>query len=159
LIVRENQTMDLAPGTYWVTGDLTVASTGILHCSACDNVAGSGVTIVLTGSVDIAGGIVSLNAPSSGPFAGVVLAQDLGGMEPSRGSKITGGPAATINGLIYFPKSSVTFHGNPSMTGPKCLILVVNWLNIDADSTLDSAGCRIIGLTTLPTIATVTLAG
>ena len=46
--ISAGHTVDLAPGTYWVTGDLTVQSTGVLKCSACDNVKGTGVTVILT---------------------------------------------------------------------------------------------------------------
>jgi hypothetical protein len=105
----------------------------------------------------------NLNAPSSGRFAGVVMVQDANGLPPgttntSSQSNLTGKGGATLNGLIYFPKSSLTFHGNPSTTGPKCLLLVVNWLNVDADSMLDSSGCTSAGLSNLLTIKTVVIA-
>jgi hypothetical protein len=90
------------PATYWVTGDLTVAPTGRLHCSHCGNV--KGVTIILTGSASISAAPFILNAPSRGLFAGLVLVQDAGDVAPSHASKITGGPDATLNGLVYFPK-------------------------------------------------------
>jgi Flp pilus assembly protein TadG len=158
LIVKPAEIVDLVPGTYWINGDLTVAPTGMLHCSACDNVSGSGVTLILTASASITGRSVSLNAPSAGRFAGLLLLQDAGDTAPNHNSIITGGPGAELNGLIYFPKSSMTFNANPSATGPKCLILVVNSLNINGNSDLASSGCTAIGLTVLPTIATVTLA-
>jgi hypothetical protein len=164
LIVYSGNTVDLAPGTYWVNGDLTVPPTGVLKCSTCDNVNGIGVTIILTtktsniGYVAISDATFNLNAPSSGQFSGVVLVQDANGIPPSHGSKITGGPSATLNGLVYFPKSSMTFHANPSSTGPKCLVLVINWLNVDANSNLDVNGCANAGLANLPTVNTAALA-
>ena len=42
LLITAGQTIDLAPGTYWAIGDLTVPPTGMLYCSACDNVKGRG---------------------------------------------------------------------------------------------------------------------
>ncbi len=132
----QTQTIDLAPGTYWVNGDLTIPPTATLRCSTCDNLKGTGVTIILPGRASISGAPITLNAPSSGPFAGLLMVQDVDDVPPSPGSQISGGPGATLNGLIYFPKSSMTFHGNPSATGPKCLILVINWLNVEAE--LDS---------------------
>jgi len=169
LKIATGQTVDLSPGTYWLTGNLKVEPTGVLKCSACDNVNGIGVTIILTtrmstiGYVSITDGIVNLNAPGSGPFAGLVMVQDANGLPPgttyrSTHSRITGGFGATLNGLVYFPNSSMIFHGNPSATGPKCLLLVVNWLNVDANSSLDSSGCAGAGLATLPTVSTVALA-
>jgi hypothetical protein len=154
----QTQTIDLAPGTYWINGDLIIPPTGTLRCSTCDNLKGTGVTIILAGRASISGAPFTLNAPSSGPFAGLVMVQNVGDTPPSQGSQISGAPGATLNGLIYFPKSSMTFHGNPSATGPKCLILVINWLNVDADSILDSSGCTNIGLTNLPTLHNPTLA-
>ena len=169
LKIATGQTVDLSPGTYWLTGNLKVEPTGVLKCSACDNVNGIGVTIILTtrmstiGYVSITDGIVNLNAPGSGPFAGLVMVQDANGLPPgttyqSTHSRITGGFGATLNGLVYFPNSSMIFHGNPSATGPKCLLLVVNWLKVDANSSLDSSGCASAGLATLPTVSTVALA-
>ena len=154
----QNRTIDLAPGTYWVNGDLTIPPTGTLRCSTCDNLQGTGVTIILAGRASISGASFTLNAPSSGPFAGLVIVQDVDDILPSQGSQISAGSGATLNGLVYFPKSTMTFHGNPSTTGPRCLILVIYWLNVDADTILDSSGCANIGLTNLPTLHNATLA-
>ena len=154
----QNRTIDLAPGTYWVNGDLTIPPTGTLRCSTCDNLQGTGVTIILAGRASISGASFTLNAPSSGPFAGLVIVQDVDDILPSQGSQISAGSGATLNGLVYFPKSTMTFHGNPSTTGPRCLILVIYWLNVDADTILNSSGCANIGLTNLPTLHNATLA-
>lgn len=168
--IATGQAVDLSPGTYWVTGDLTVQSGAVLKCSTCDNVLGVGVTIILAaqagkvGALSIASSAsANLNAPRSGPFSGLVIVQDANGLPPgttysSTHSTIGGGSAATINGLVYFPSSSMTFHGNPSVTGPKCLLLVIGTLNVDAASSLEIAGCRDAGLTVLPTVSTVALA-
>jgi Putative Flp pilus-assembly TadE/G-like len=168
--IRTDQTVDLAPGTYWITGDLTIQSSGVLKCSTCDNAKGSGATIILTtkgskiGAVSMAvGAVFNLNAPSSGAFAGIVLIQDANGLLPGTSytsgyNSITGAPGATLNGLVYLPNSSLTFHGKPSATGPTCLLLVVGRLTIDANSSLDSSGCENAGLTDLPIVRTVALA-
>jgi len=63
-----------------------------------------------------------------------------------------------LNGLVYLPNSSLTFHGDPSSTGPKCLVLVGGAVKIDAPSSLDSAGCVPAGLTNIPSISKVALA-
>jgi len=109
------------------------------------------------------GAIVNLNAPSSGQFAGLLLIQDSNGLPPgtsytSTYSSIGGVSSATLDGLIYFPKSSMTFHGHPSTTDPKCLLLVVGRLNVDATSSLDAGGCAKAGLTILPMIHKIALA-
>jgi hypothetical protein len=92
-----------------------------------------------------------------------VLAQDANELPPgatyiSSHSTITGAPGAALNGLVYFPKSSMTFRGSPLATGPSCLLLVVNWLNIEGNSSLDSTGCTAAGLANLPAVSTVALA-
>jgi hypothetical protein len=168
--IAGGQTIDLSPGTYWITGDLKVEAGGILKCSTCDNAKGSGVTLVLTtqnnkiGTVSTASGAtLDLNAPASGRFAGIVIVQDSHGLPPgttytSSGSTIGIGPSAELNGLVYFPNSSLTFHGSPSATGPKCLLLVVNTLTIGGDTSLYTGGCASAGLSDLPTIDTVALA-
>ena len=147
--VRPGKTVDLSPGTYWLTGNLTVY--GTLQSQG-------GVTIILAGGIAFASGAtINLVAQSSGPFAGIVLIQDSNGLSAGTVS-IEAAAGVTLNGLVYFPKASVTsFHGNPSASGPRCLLLVVNTLNVNATSSLDSAGCTSAGLAHLPTVSTVAL--
>jgi hypothetical protein len=165
------QSVDLSPGTYWVTdGDLTVQSSGVLKCSTCDNVRGRGVTVILTtrgnriGTVSMAPtATVRLNAPSARRFPGVVLVQDANGLPggttyTSNRSTITGSSGATLNGLVYFPNSSMTFQGTPSLTGPRCLLLVVNAATVEGASRLETEGCTSAGLTRLPEVYTAALA-
>ena len=107
--------------------------------------------------------MLTLNAPHSGPFAGLSIVQDSNGLPPgsiytSSQSTIGGAPGATLNGLVYFPNSSMTFHGAPSVTGPQCLLLVVKTVDIDAASRLDIRGCAGAGLGNLPAIDTVAVA-
>lgn len=168
--ILSRQTVDLAPGTYWVTGNLTVQSNGVIKCSACDNAVGTGVTIILTtqtnkiGALSIASNAMfNLNAPNSGPFAGLLIVQDSNSLPPnttyrSSHSTIGGAPGATLNGLVYFPNSSMKFHGNPSVSGPRCLLLVVGTVNVNATSSLETDGCLSAGLANLPSVSTVALA-
>jgi Flp pilus assembly protein TadG len=168
--IASGQTVDLSPGTYWVTGDLTLRSRAALRCSTCDNAKGAGVTIILIaqankiGAVSVASSAtLTLNAPRSGPFAGLAIIQDSNGLPQgttytSNHSTISGTPGAALNGLVYFPNSSLTFHGEPSATGPQCLMLVVKTVNIDAASRLEAGGCAGAGLGNLPAIGTVAVA-
>jgi hypothetical protein len=168
LSIKTGQTVDLLPGTYWIWGNLTIGSSGVLKCATCDNV--KGVTIILIehnnniGYVTMASSAtLNLNAPSSGPFAGLVFVQDSNGLPngtipPSTPSAFGMAPGATLNGLVYFPNSSMTFRGNPSVTGPKCLLLVVNALTVVGASSLETSGCASVGLTNLPKVYTVALA-
>jgi hypothetical protein len=168
--IASGQMVDLSPGTYWLTGDLTLQSRAVLKCSSCDDAKGAGVTIILTGQNNKIGAVtvassanLTLNAPHSGRFAGLAIIQDSNGLPPgmtytSDHSTIGGAPGATLNGLVYFPNSSMTFHGEPSATGPQCLVLVVKTLDIDAASRLEAGGCAGAGLGNLPVIGTVAVA-
>jgi Flp pilus assembly protein TadG len=168
--ITSGQTIDLSPGTYWVTGNLTLQSRAVLKCSTCDNSKGAGVTIVLIAQTSKIGAMsvatnatLALNAPNSGPFAGLAIIQDSNGLPPgttniSSQSTIGGMPGATLNGLVYFPNSSMIFHGAPSAIGPQCLLLVVKTLDIDAASRLEAGGCSGAGLGNLPVIDTVAVA-
>jgi Flp pilus assembly protein TadG len=165
LPIKIGETVDLLPGTYWMTGNLTIGSSGVLKCPTCDNV--KGVTIILIahnnkiGYVTMASNAkLNLNAPRSGPFAGLVFVQDSNGLPNgttyTSTHSVFGG--ATLNGLVYFPNSSMAFQGNPSATGPKCLLLVVGTVAVSGTSSLDTSGCASAGLTYLPTVNTVALA-
>lgn len=168
--ITSRQTVDLSPGTYWVTGNLTLEPRSVLKCSTCDNTKGTGVTIILTaqtgkiGSISVASSaLLTLNAPSSGPFAGLAIIQDSNALPPgttytSSHSTIGGTSGTTLNGLVYFPNSSVTFHGAPSAAGAQCLLLVVGTVDVDATSRLDAGGCTSTGLGNLPAIVTVAIA-
>ena len=45
----KNRTVNLSPGTYWVTdGDLSLQANGVLECTACNPTTGAGITIIFT---------------------------------------------------------------------------------------------------------------
>jgi hypothetical protein len=78
---------------------------------------------------------LTLNAPHSGPLAGLAIIQDSNGLPPgttytSSHSTIGGAPGATLNGLVY----------------------------VDAASRLEAGGCAGAGLGNLPVIGTVAVA-
>jgi hypothetical protein len=159
----DDTTVDLLPGTYWITdGDLSLQSHAILKCSACDSANGAGVTIILTtgpagvvGNVQIARGTtITLQAPSSGTFAGALFVQDP--LAAANGSSVLkGGAQMHLTGLLYFPNTTVNFRGNPN---PSCTVLVSNRVVIEGNATLTTSRCRRAGLTKLPRVRTVALA-
>ena len=159
-----NAIIDLIPGVYYVTnGDFSVALGAIVTCKTCTGA--NGVTIILTtnggtvGSVHIyAGAAITLQAPNSGTFSGILFVQDSmaissGGTTPDNGFE--GGPSMKLTGLLYFPKTSIAFQGNP---GAACTLLVADQLVLDGNSNLSSVGCTSAGLARLPTVNTVALA-
>jgi len=174
-------TVNLAPGTYWITdGDLTLESNSVLECTTCV-AGGAGVTIILT-TAQASGGIVgnvtqqsnavvdNLNAPNSGTFAGLLLIQDSNGLPTGTTytkdcgstnppcSTFQGTPGQTLNGLVYFPNTDMTFQGNPTTGSNSCLMVVANTVKLAGNSSLATSGCVSGGPGSPPTVSTVALA-
>jgi hypothetical protein len=170
----KNGTLNLSPGTYWITdGDLVLqnGSGATLQCPTCTP-GGAGVTIILT-TAQASGGTVgaltlgsnanlTLNAPVSGTFAGMVLIQDSNGLPPgttiNSPSNAQANATETLTGLVYFPKSAVTFQGTSLATGPQCLLLVADTISFQGNPKLVDSGCTSAGLTNLPTVKAAVLA-
>ena len=175
----KNSTVNLSPGTYWLTGALNLqsGSGAVLQCTACTN-GGAGVTIVLTappgggtvGTMSLASNAnLNLNAPAASscsncPFAGMVLIQDSNGLpaadhlpNPDTVSA-QANSTETLSGLVYFPQADVTFQGGPSATGPQCLVLVTNTLSMQGNPGFATSGCGSLGLNKLAIVKTVYLA-
>lgn len=123
LTINEKGPTTLLPGVYIMDG-------GNFRINSGSDVDGEGVTIILTASngqdyadVQINGGAdVDIEAPTSGPYSGVVFFGD----PDSNGSmdlKFNGGANMNINGAIYFPQDDVEFKGNSSST-PSCTQIV-----------------------------------
>ena len=170
----KNGTVNLSPGTYWITdGDLQLqnGSGATLACPSCTN-GGAGVTIILTTAKPSGGTVgtlslgsnanITLNAPSSGNFAGYVLIQDFNGLPAGTTINTTSNAQAnateTLSGLVYFPDTAVTFQGTPSAAGPQCLVLVANTIGLQGNPKVATSGCANIGLNNLPTVKNVALA-
>jgi hypothetical protein len=108
-------------------------------------VTGTGVTIVLTSStlINLPGlsllGTVNLTAPSSGPYAGLVIYDDLPallGVLPGPGLAFTLSPTVNLIGTIYAPHSVVTYavNGGTTHTG-QCTRLIADTLIFAAGGT------------------------
>jgi hypothetical protein len=106
---------------------------------------------------------LNLNAPVSGTFAGMVLIQDSNALPPmttytSLNSNAQANATETLNGLVYFPNTNMTFQGGPDAGSASCLVLVVKTVTLQGNPTFDDSGCTNAGLTNLPTVKTVALA-
>ena len=175
----KNETVNLAPGTYWITdGNLALDSNSTLECTACVP-GGAGVTIILTtdGSPAIVGNVTqvanavvdSLNAPGSGTYQNLLLIQDSNGLPTgttfttpgnctSSCSTFQGSSGQTLNGLVYFPDSNLTFQGNPTTGNSSCLLTVANTLTLAGNATvLATTGCPTSGPGGVKKIFTVAL--
>jgi spore maturation protein SpmB len=165
-----NGTINLAPGIYWITdGSLILNGNVLLTCTMCSP-GGAGVTIIFTTTQGNAGTIgtlrvpiggslaITLNAPSTGPYAGYLMVQDtVAGVTPTAGGPI-GSPGATLSGLLYFPSTSLSFVGNIQADASNCLVAVAKSLSLTGNIGLNASGCPTAGLTSTPAIFSVFLA-
>jgi hypothetical protein len=108
LSVDTRATANLAPGVYVLKdGPLKVASHGVLN-------APSGVTFVLTGSGGYvesrSGATLRMRAPTSGPWAGFVVAQ-APGQDRKHSSVVIGNGDVDVEGVIYLPTQRMMISG------------------------------------------------
>lgn len=172
LTVSSNSNVYFTAGTYYVTnGDLVISSDNNVSCSNCTN--GAGVTFVLTqtsGNNSDIGGVsitsqnnVTLSAPSSGTYAGIVFYQDrratVGTMtSTSKIFALSSLNNATLSGAIYFPNNLITISsinntGANSTTG--CSVWIGRYINFSSYNNNWIAGCSAYN-TTPAGIATTT---
>jgi hypothetical protein len=172
----DHETVNLSPGTYWITdGNLNLGANGVLECTACDPATGAGITIIFTiGTGTTVGTFTAgantnignppaapnFNAPGAGTFQDLLIIQDSnglpGGTTWNTNGTFQGGPSTVLDGLVYFPKSDLTFNGNPTVGSTGCLVVVANTVTLIGDSKLNSTGCN--GSASPPTVKTVALA-
>ena len=131
----------IPPGTYCggisITGSVVnvifdsgqfILVGGGLSVNGAVIVSGSGVTFFNTypgtqsnkyGGVSINGsGLVSLSAPTSGPYKALLFYQDpTVPWSASNGSIIAGAANSVYDGIIYFPTTDLTYSGNSSTAG------------------------------------------
>ena len=102
----------VSSGSFNETGNATITGDGVTFCFT------NGSTINITGTPNI-----SLTAPSTGTYAGVLMYQDPSdtntGIKGTAGPSLGGNSGASFDGLLYFPKDQITFfgHNNTSVCG------------------------------------------
>jgi len=158
LQVSSGATIQFKPGTYYVAnGDLYLTSSSSISCPTCTN--GAGVTFILTqttGNNSNIGGVritsdstVSLSAPNSGTYTGILFYQDrnapVGTMSStSKIFTVSSVSSATLNGVIYFPnnKISLSSYSNGSSSSTGCNVWVGRYLNLTSFSSSYVSGCK-----------------
>lgn len=135
-------TATLNPGVYVVDG-------GTFKANAQANVVGSDVTIILTGSGNTYADLrlngsanLSLHAPKSGPYAGVLFYQDQNA-PTYQGSnfirnKLNGGSKLSLTGALYFPKQVLEFKGGTT-NNVNCLQIVAQAVIFSGNSEIQNA--------------------
>ena len=156
--------IDLTPGVYYVTeGNFWIAPGATVTCTTCSGT--NGVTIVLTSAgagavrnVQInSGAIVTLRAPSSGTFSGLLFIQDplaIPSGENTPDSVLIGGSTMNLTGLLYFPTTKVRFQGNPGAT---CTVLIAGRVGTNGSAGFATSGCAGAGLSGRPAVYTAAL--
>lgn len=125
--VQNNENVVFSPGVYCsglvVQQGTVTLNSGIhvfrdyeIYVSAQGKLIGDGVAIILTGGTGTrfanqAGAHIDISAPQTGPFAGIVLAQDPASI-PSKPNQVIGGGYMRFNGIFYFPTQPLVVTGN-----------------------------------------------
>lgn len=173
LSITSKSNVYFTPGTYYIAnGDLYIASDNNIACPTCTS--GAGTTFVITqttGNNSDIGGVkmtsdnnVTLNAPNSGTYAGILFYQDrrvaVGTMTSS--SKIftmSSLNSATLSGAVYIPNnridlSSINNFGGSSSNG--CTVWIGRYIKFTSYNNTYIAGCSTYGTTPVGITKTTT---
>jgi len=151
---------NLKPGIYYVDG----GARNNQSITASSNSIGTGVTIVLTSSTTankipqlglIPSFTLSLSAPTTGAFHGVVFYQDpKAPVCTKKCNSFTGNTNFAVNGAFYFPNQQFMLNGNS--TTSTCTLIIARTVELSGNSSLDYSGCSAVGAATT-TVQTVKL--
>ena len=129
LTINSNQTVSLSPGVYIIDG-------GKLKFNGGSTVTGSGVTFVLTNGADLdwnGTSSVSVTAPTSGSFTGVVV------YSAANALTINGTSTTYFGGAIVAPGAAVSFSGTGvSGNGHNCTQIIGDTVQFAGHSSVSS---------------------
>ena len=136
--VSGNASLTLNPGIYiieggglTVSGNASISGTGVMIYNAGSNYPSSGGNF---GGITLSGnGTFSLSAPTSGPYAGVLIFQS---RQNTRALSFSGNAMAGMVGTIYAANALLSMSGNAALQNP----LVVGTLNLSGNVTLTQIG-------------------
>ncbi|WP_189521756.1 MULTISPECIES: pilus assembly protein TadG-related protein [unclassified Mesorhizobium] len=138
----------LSPGVYVVQGNLKINAGAV--------VTGSGVTIFMAGSSTVSmngNATVTLSAPQSGTYSGMLFYGDRTGMAAQ--STFNGTADSLLTGAIYFSKQQVNYLGNFSGKNG-CTQVVADTIQWSGHSTINQ-DCSSLGMKDLPAAASVAI--
>ncbi|MES2907173.1 MAG: pilus assembly protein TadG-related protein [Pseudomonadota bacterium] len=129
----------MSPGTY-------IVDRGSFDVNAGARVTGNGVTIILTSStgsnyanVNVSGGAtVSLSAPTSSAYAGMLFYQDRNAPIATNSNKLNGGSSTNYVGALYFPQQELEFTGNNSSNSGACTKIIARTVSFSGNSYLSN---------------------
>jgi hypothetical protein len=171
LTIGTGATVSLVPGTYFFYNSSLSMTGGTIKCVTTAGgtcAAGTGVTIVLTGSPSASIGTlnigsaatVTLGAPKTNSYNtvlnGMLFYRDGAGPYGNIGAPVVniyGSSKLLTNGAMYFPKAYVSY-GNGSAASLTCTILVAGYLSLTNTTSKFTAGnCPTYGTATPKTQA------
>lgn len=128
-----HQSLTLSPGLYYIDGGIDLGAQTTMQTT----VSGSGVTIFIkSGGVNMSGGAaVSLSAPSTGPWQGILFYQD---RADTTASTLVGGTGQQMNGALYFPAAHLTYTGGSSLVATATTI-IADTLSLVGTSNISAA--------------------
>jgi Flp pilus assembly protein TadG len=103
--ITGNGTVNFPAGTYVISGN-------DFDCNGTPTITGTGVTFYFTNGATFnctGNDTIQFTAPSSGTYAGILFYQD---PADTAGPSLGGNTGSYFNGILYFPKSQITFFGN-----------------------------------------------
>jgi hypothetical protein len=117
----------IAGGGLTVTGGASISGSGVMIYNAGSSYPGSGGSF---GGITLSGtGTINLSAPTSGPYAGIVIFQS---RQNTRALSFSGTAMAGVTGLIYAPNALLSMSGNASLQSA----LDVGMLNLSGNVSL-----------------------
>jgi hypothetical protein len=133
-----------------VTGNASISGSGVMIYNAGSNYPGSGGNF---GGITVSGtGTFNLSAPTSGPYAGIVIFQS---RQNTRALSFSGTAMAGVTGLIYAPNALLSMSGSASLQSA----LEVGMLNLSGNVSLTQIAAGSDGTGDASGIANTLLAG
>ncbi len=127
------------PGLYIIDGgDFSLNGNDIVSSSEA-GIAAAGTTFYLTGSATIkftGGGSLDMQAPTSGPYAGILFFASRS--QSGLSHEIRGNFGSTTQGALYAPTSAIIFSGNSTTTNG-CTQVIGRTVEFTGSSTLRSS--------------------
>ena len=136
--ISASASVTMAPGIYVIKG-------GGLTVSGAASLTGSGVTIYNAGSnypstggsfggITLSGsGTMTLSAPTTGTYAGIVIFQS---RDNTQTLNFSGAEVSGLNGSVYAPGASLTLSGSASLKDA----LIVNTMNLSGAAVFSDSG-------------------
>ena len=131
----------LEPGVYVMDGaGLAMNNTGAkITCNGCVIIFTSSNAASNPGSIgypDVNGGVLSLVAPTSGTYKGIMMYQDRRA-NADVSIKVNGNNGSKLEGAFYFPRADFTYNGNSGVNS-NCLQIVVKRISFTGNSAVSN---------------------